>query len=140
MFELKATSEIKMIIAKRIESERIAQDKTQLQIIAKSGVKATTYRKFENTGEGTFDTFIKIVRALGKIGELEEFMNPTEEFSAKDAVLNNNKNKIKKTKKRVRHSNIVKQVDAKTFEIPSNIVTLSTGRVSILDKIKERKK
>ena len=140
MFELNTTNEIKKIIAKRIKQERLKQQKTQEEFALKAGIKLSTYKTFEKSAKGTFDNFLLILSAFGKIGQLENILLESTAFSAKDAVLEKEQNKQTLSRQRVKHpKGYVKQVGSNVGMFPSTLSIISKGN-NILNTIKSTKK
>lgn len=64
-FTLAASSDIEAAICQRLEKIRVAKNVTQAQLAEEAGVSRRTITRMEN-GEGvSFDTFIRVARALG---------------------------------------------------------------------------
>ncbi len=124
MYELLTTKEIQKDLAKKIKTKRLVLNYTQEDFAIKSGITLSTYRSFENSGKGSFENFIKIIYALGRINELDKFLE-IPSISPMD-IIKNKKLKIEQ-KQRVRKN---KQTVASEIKVYKN------GE-SIIDKIKE---
>lgn len=91
MFESKkniaflSNSEIAKLLAERIKKERIAQNYRQSDIAAKANLPLPTYALFERTGKISTDKMISIVRALGKLSSLSDFLDFDKERLETDA-------------------------------------------------------
>lgn len=134
MFELYTVNEIKELMAKRIKENRISQNKTQKEFSLKSGIKLSTYKKFEKEGEGSFENFLLILQSLGKIGELENLLIINNEFSSKKMVLAKNSKQNGHIRQRVKHSNTL------TSNGSNNMSSSNMSTNNILNNIKKKKK
>jgi len=95
MYKLMLTKEIQKDIALKIKKLRLAQNKTQEYFAQTIGISKSTYIRFENSGDGSFETFIKILQGLGKIDELENILTIQEYSPLKEL-----QNKSPKERKR----------------------------------------
>ena len=91
MFELLTTKEIQHDIAAKVKALRLSLNKTQHNFAKSIGMSKSTYIRFENDGEGSFESFIQILKGLGRISELENILK-SEAYSPLDAVKNEKKN------------------------------------------------
>lgn len=83
--------EIALVLAVRAKQTRLCQNKKQSDVSKEANLSSqTTYSNFEQTGAISMVNFIKVMRVLGKLNELENLLQTT----PKDA--------IKKIKERVR--------------------------------------
>ncbi|MCK5293646.1 MAG: helix-turn-helix transcriptional regulator [Arcobacteraceae bacterium] len=108
MYELLTIKDISKDISNKIKKIRIVQNYTQREFALKAGVTLSTYRTFEKSGQGSFETFIKIIGALGRINELDKMLiletfSPIEAFQQKkkperQRVKNGNKAYIEKSR------------------------------------------
>ena len=114
MYELKITSEISSDIASKIKNLRIANNNTQEEFALKVGVTLSTYRTFERNGKGSFETFIKIVSGLGRLGELKRMLLLSD-FSPIEALKQKKKPQRQRVKKEHK-TNIAKQISIKKEE------------------------
>jgi len=73
-------NEIMLDIAQKIKKKRLALNHTQEAFALRSGVTLSTYRTFEKTAKGSFETFIAILSSLGAISQLEALL-PKAPFS-----------------------------------------------------------
>jgi len=93
-------SELQLHLANRIKKQRISSNFTQKELALKSDIPLSTYRRFEQKGEGSIKDFIKILVALNRVDELDSFLVPAEYSPVKEyAALN----KTKKEPQRVKH-------------------------------------
>jgi transcriptional regulator with XRE-family HTH domain len=72
MLETPATPQEKALsVAGRAKALRRARNLTQEQLAAKSGVSVGSLRRFEQTGSVSFESLIRLMRALECEGELD---------------------------------------------------------------------
>lgn len=140
MFELYTVNEIKKTISKRVKQERIKQNKTQKEFSVKSGIKLSTYKKFEKEGEGSFENFLLILISLGKIGDIEDLLAEKKLFSSKNAVLAKASKKEGLIRQRVKHSKGSSKMIASSTSSKSNIANSSIFSNNILNNIQRKKK
>ncbi len=98
MYTFKTTKDIALDISQKIKTVRIGLNFTQEEFALKSGVTLSTYRTFEKSGKGSFETFIMIVTGLGRINELSRIL-VSSDFSPIQAL----KEKEKPKRQRVRN-------------------------------------
>lgn len=70
-FFLKAPTEYASEIAARAKTYRLAANLTQEELADRAGLTTITLRRFENTGNGSLETVIRIAMALNKQAEIE---------------------------------------------------------------------
>jgi len=122
MYELLTINEIQNNLSKKIKALRLAQNKTQEDFSRSIGISKSTYVRFEKYADGSFKTFLSIVKGLGRSNEIERLLN-LETFSPVKALKEGIKNKPRQR--------AVAQIN-----IPNVIRSKKT--MSILDKIKEQ--
>jgi len=76
-FLLLTDGEIAMVLASRAKRLRIEQQKKQSDIAAIGNFNPKTYAAFEQDGGISLERFIKTVRALGRLEELEGLLART---------------------------------------------------------------
>ena len=70
--------EISLVLALRAKSLRISQNKKQKELSKEAGLSAsTTYANFEQKGTISLINFIKMMRAFGRLEEIEGLLKPT---------------------------------------------------------------
>ena len=74
-FLLFTDEEIAEDLGKRASKLRIRLNITQKEFATKAGISFATYRKFEQTGQTSLITFIKILRYLGVLKEIADLMS-----------------------------------------------------------------
>lgn len=72
-------------IGARIKAVRLKQNITQQSLAEESGVSLSSVKKIENGGICSFDSFIRVLRTLGKLDVLqplveEEKLSPNEYY------------------------------------------------------------
>ena len=70
--------EISLVLALRAKSARISLDKTQNEFSKLANFSAaSTYSNFEQKGNISLLNFIKLMRAMGRLQEVESLLQPT---------------------------------------------------------------
>jgi transcriptional regulator with XRE-family HTH domain len=93
-------TELQLHLASRIKKERISANLTQKELALKADIPLSTYRRYEQKGEGSIKDFIKILVALNRVNELDSFLSPQEYSPVKEYE---ELKKSKKNPKRVKH-------------------------------------
>jgi len=73
-FTLASSSDIEAALCQRLEKIRIAKNINQTQLADDAGVSRRTITRMENGQGVSFDTFIRVVRALGLAGHLASLL------------------------------------------------------------------
>jgi len=86
-------------LAQKIKKARIASEMTQKELAGKADIPLSTYRRFEQKGEGSVKDLVKVMIALGRIGDLDTLLStmpysPIAEYERGE----------KRERKRVRHA------------------------------------
>src|SRR5688572_29024854 len=68
--QLHTPVEIQTLLVERLRTLRLRQGLKQTTLAARAGVPIATFRRFENTGRGTLQTFLRVAHALGRLDEL----------------------------------------------------------------------
>ena len=76
-FMLLTDEEIALILARRAKRLRIETHKRQSDIADKAGIPVSSYSVFEREGKISLASFIAVIRALGRIDELEGILSGT---------------------------------------------------------------
>jgi DNA-binding XRE family transcriptional regulator len=100
-FMLLTDDEIAMVLAQRAKRLRIESNKRQSDLASKADMPISTYSLFEREGKTSLSSFVAIVRALGRINELEEILSST----VSDRIKKMEKKSSEKPVKRVRLEN-----------------------------------
>ena len=117
MYEFHTINDISKDMSNKIKKIRIALNLTQDEFALKSGVTLSTYRTFEKSGKGSFETFIKIVSGLGRVNELDKMLY-LETFSPIEAF----KQKKKPPRQRVRNKTKVYSKQVRTIKDEPNFL------------------
>jgi len=88
---------IQQKIGERLKSLRLRQNITQVRLATEAQVSLSSIKKFENGEIGSFDSFIRILRTLGRLDVLQplvedEQMSPNEYYK----FVNSAKKKVRK--------------------------------------------
>ncbi len=94
MFELLTTQQIQKEISSKVKDIRISLDKTQSSLAKNIGISKSTYIRFEQDGNCSFENFILIMQGIGRIGELNSILKK-ETYSPIQAMKDAKKNKPK---------------------------------------------
>ena len=70
-FDFSSADEVCTELGLRIRAQRLLQGISQLDLAGRAGVSHGTVRNMEATGQASMGSFIRIVQALGLLGELE---------------------------------------------------------------------
>jgi len=76
-FVLLSNEEVALVLAHRAKTLRIQLNKKQTDITKVSDLTKDIYPKFEQSGKVTLINFIKIMRGLGRLGDLENILKRT---------------------------------------------------------------
>lgn len=91
-------SKVQMKIVENIRARRLQMELTQEGLSVRAGVALSTLRKFEQKGEISLESFLKILSVVGGLEEIMDVLKPKEQnFKSIDEVL---KNREKSTRKR----------------------------------------
>ena len=98
-FSVLTDDEISLVLAYRAHQTRIDQKKKQADVANIGGLgNHASYASFERTGKATLSNFIKVMRGLGRINELEGLLK--RDISAKLAELESGSGR--KNKRRIK--------------------------------------
>lgn len=75
-FMLIAPSEMLQKVAERAKSRRLMQNLTQQTLAVRSGVSYGALKKFERTGQISFESLLKLAVCLGSLGDFECLFSP----------------------------------------------------------------
>ena len=73
-----ATHHILRELGQRCEQARLALDLTQAHLAHEAGVGVRTVRRLEQDGNVSLDTFVRVLAALGQVGNLELVLPQTQ--------------------------------------------------------------
>ena len=83
-------ADIMLRLAKKIQNIRKRKKITQIQLAARSNVSYASLRKFEQTGQISLESLVKLCMELGVIDEINGlFSNPV--YSSIEEVINDRK-------------------------------------------------
>lgn len=85
---LKTYYEMQMELTKRLVAIRKKRKISQKRLSVLSGVPYATIRRFENTADISFASFIKIVMALRLYDDLNNLFTAKEKYSSIEEVIN----------------------------------------------------
>ncbi len=84
IYSLNTPEEVVLKLAKRAKELRLLKKWTRATLSKKSGVTASSLKRFEQTGKVSFDNLLKLVFCLGRMGEFEELLKAPIAKSIKD--------------------------------------------------------
>ncbi len=73
-FSVASSNKIEAALCKRVEEIRLSRNITQSQLAKEAGISARTVGRFEKGKGVSFDTFIRIMKALGIQQSLEALL------------------------------------------------------------------
>ncbi len=63
-------------LADRMKTLRLIPGWTQATLAHRAGVTTASYRRFETTGKGSLELFLKVAHALGRLDEVAALLEP----------------------------------------------------------------
>ncbi len=72
VFILALANEILQALGQRMRMQRLAQGLTQRELAQMAGLSLGALRKLESSGQSSLETLVRVVQALGLVGELED--------------------------------------------------------------------
>jgi len=75
-FELKTTVEIAQALATRVKNLRLQKKWKRSTLAERSGVSEASLRRFEQTAKVSLESFLKLLSALGRLGETDGLLQP----------------------------------------------------------------
>ena len=93
-FTLKTPQETSRDLADRLKKLRLLKKWKRSTLAKRSGVTESSLRRFEQSGKVSMDNFVKLVHALGRLGELNTLLMPPKAQSIDN--LEENENQISK--------------------------------------------
>lgn len=91
-------TDIALSTAGRVKERRLELDLTQEGLARRADIKLPTYRKFERTGEISFNGLLKIAFALNMLDDFDNLFS-RRQYSSIEEVINDTKIKRKRGKK-----------------------------------------
>jgi len=86
-FNFSSPKDIALQIAARVKTRRLELDLTQEGLAARAGVKFTTYRRFEQTGEISLKGLLQVGFALNALTDFDALF-AQKQYQTLDGVLN----------------------------------------------------
>ena len=83
-FELKTTGEIAQVLAKQVKELRLLNKWKRSTMAERSGVSASSLRRFEQTARISLENFLKLLSALGRLDEMGDLLHPPSAKSIDD--------------------------------------------------------
>lgn len=97
MISLISVSKAQKVIPEKIRSIRLSKGLTQEGLSKRSGVSLATLRKFEQQGQISLESFLKLAMVLDCLESIIKALEiPKEQFSSIDEVLKENEKPKKK--------------------------------------------
>lgn len=94
----RSSSEISKEIASRAKSKRLSLNLSQKTLAERSGVSYGTLKKFEQTGQISLESLLKLAIVLEALNEFEELFKPgSMNIKSMDDLLNENPRKRGRT-------------------------------------------
>lgn len=94
--QLKFPNEIAKDIAIKEKEKRKKRKMTQVELSARSGVSLASVKRFEQTGEISFVSLIKIASVLDEIENFEKLFSQTEYQSIQEVIDERNRSSYSK--------------------------------------------
>ncbi len=76
IYSLNTPDEVAVSLSKRIKELRLLKKWKRLTLAKRSGVTEASLKRFEQTGKVSFDNFLKLVFALGRIDDFKNVLCP----------------------------------------------------------------
>ena len=73
-YSLKTPKEVEIDIAKRVKELRLLKKWKRVTMAERSGVTEASLKRFEQTGKVSFENFLKLTFALGRLDEVDELL------------------------------------------------------------------
>ncbi|MBF0104330.1 MAG: helix-turn-helix transcriptional regulator [Deltaproteobacteria bacterium] len=80
----KDISETMMILASRLKQLRLIKTLKRETLAERAGVSSSSLKRFETTGQISFEGFLKIAHALGRLNEFDDALMPPEARSIEE--------------------------------------------------------
>jgi transcriptional regulator with XRE-family HTH domain len=72
--QLHTPQEVQALLRERVRTLRLQQGLKQTTLATRAGVPIASYRRFERTGRGSVQTFLRVAHALGRLDELSTLL------------------------------------------------------------------
>lgn len=83
-YTLRIPREIALILAGRVRALRLHKKWKRTTLAERSGVTASSLRRFEQTGKISLESFLKLLSALGRLDEMDSLLLPPAARSIED--------------------------------------------------------
>jgi len=68
--------EVRLELGQRLRAQRMLLDLSQLELAQRAGLSKGTVSNLESAGQGTLESLVRVVQALGLVHELQELFIP----------------------------------------------------------------
>lgn len=68
--------EVRLELGQRLRAQRMLLDLSQLELAQRAGLSKGTVSNLESAGQGTLESLVRVVQALGLVHELQELFVP----------------------------------------------------------------
>ncbi|KQM79980.1 DNA-binding protein [Xylophilus sp. Leaf220] len=75
-FILSTADEVLQTVGDRLRVHRLAQAMSQQELASTAGLSQGAVRQLERNGQSSLDTLVRVVQALGLVGELDDLFVP----------------------------------------------------------------
>ncbi len=75
-FKMKTNDEILIELAKKIKNLRLINNLNQEELAQRSGLSLQTIKNIEKNGSGSISSYVKLIRVLDRIDELDMILQP----------------------------------------------------------------
>jgi transcriptional regulator with XRE-family HTH domain len=75
-FGIKTTVEVAQALAGRVKRLRLQRKWKRSTFAERSGVSESSLRRFEQSSKISLENFLKLLSALGRLGEMDELLQP----------------------------------------------------------------
>jgi transcriptional regulator with XRE-family HTH domain len=99
-FALSTTKEILGVFGRRIRTQRLSQGLSQSDLASMAGLSLGAVRTLESRGRSSLETFIKVTKSLGLIGELEDIFKQKRQSIALMEQMDATKNRQRAPRKK----------------------------------------
>jgi transcriptional regulator with XRE-family HTH domain len=68
--------EVRLELGQRLRAQRMLMDLSQQELAERAGLSKGTISNLESAGQGTLESLVRVVQALGLVHELQELFVP----------------------------------------------------------------
>jgi transcriptional regulator with XRE-family HTH domain len=68
--------EVRLELGQRLRAQRMLMDLSQQEVAERAGLSKGTVSNLESAGQGTLESLVRVVQALGLVHELQELFVP----------------------------------------------------------------